>query len=226
MIAPPEQLASRLGYRFADGALLAQALTHRSAGIHHNERLEFLGDALLDLVIAEALFRDCPKATEGELSRLRASLVRKDSLAQVARGLGLGPHLDLGGGELRSGGDSRDSILADALEAVVAAVYLDGGFETARGRILSLFAEPLAASTAVGEVKDPKTRLQEHLQSTRRQLPEYRVVDIGGSPHEQTFRVMCLLDDTGEATEGTGTSRRRAEQDAAARMIALLNCDD
>lgn len=225
MRASLHPLLSRLGYEFCDAGLLRQALTHRSAGSHHNERLEFLGDALLDLVIAEALFLAHPQATEGDLSRLRATLVRQDSLARVAQGLGLGSYLDLGEGELRSGGASRDSILADALEALFAAVHLDGGFAVARGLILELFAEPLARTSVQGWGKDPKTRLQEQLQSVRRQLPEYRVVDISGSPHEQSFRVTCLLDDTGQATEGTGTSRRRAEQDAAARMIDLLESE-
>lgn len=223
MRAPLRQLLSRLGYRFTNLALLEQALTHRSASSCHNERLELLGDALLDLVIADALYLTFSQATEGELSRLRALLVRQDSLARIARELGLGSFLDLGEGELRSGGESRDSILADALEALFAAVYLDGGFPAARGLILSLYAGPLAGLPAQGEIKDPKTRLQEQLQAARRQLPEYRVVDISGSPHEQSFRVMCLLDDTGQATEGTGTSRRRAEQDAAARMIAVID---
>lgn len=222
MRAPLPQLLSRLGYRFTDPTLLEQALTHRSAGSHHNERLELLGDALLDLVIAEALYLAFPHAREGELSRLRAALVRQDSLAGIARGLELGRFLDLGEGELRSGGESRDSILADALEALCAAVYLDGGFLAAQGLIRSLFSEPLVGISAQGGIKDPKTRLQEQLQAVRRQLPEYRVVDIQGSPHAQSFRVMCLLDDTGQATEGTGTSRRRAEQDAAAQMIAVI----
>ena len=226
MRAPPDQLSARLGYRFADTALLDQALTHRSAASQNYERLEFLGDALLDLVVAEALFRRFTEATEGELSRLRASLVRRDTLARLARGIGLGKHLILGEGELRSGGEARDSILADGLEALVAAVYLDGGFEAARGLILSLMDERLARNAATGEVKDPKTRLQEYLQSRKRRLPDYQVVEIMGSPHEQTFRVTCLLGDAGEATEGSGTSRRRAEQDAAGKMLRMLGNAD
>lgn len=226
MRAPSDQLSARLGYDFENTALLDQALTHRSAASENNERLEFLGDALLDLVVADVLFRRFSKATEGDLSRLRASLVRQDTLAGVARGIGLGKYLILGEGELRSGGETRDSILADALEALLAAVYLDGGFEAARGLILSLIGECLGRATPSGEIKDPKTRLQEHLQSGKRRLPEYQVVDIAGSPHEQIFRVTCLLADTGQATEGSGTSRRRAEQDAAAKMLRILGYDD
>ena len=226
MRAPPKLLSDHLGYRFSDTALLDQALTHRSAASPNNERLEFLGDALLDLVVAEVLFRRFTEATEGELSRLRASLVRRDTLARLARGIGLGKHLILGEGELRSGGEARDSILADGLEALIAAVYLDGGFEAARELIVSLLEERLARNAATGEVKDPKTRLQEYLQSQKRRLPDYQVVEIIGSPHEQTFRVTCLLDDAGEATEGSGTSRRRAEQDAAGKMLRMLGYDD
>lgn len=220
-----EQLSRGLGHPFSDPLLLKRALTHRSAASENNERLEFLGDALLDFVIAEALCKRFPDASEGELSRLRASLVKKETLARLARGVALGQHLILGEGELRSGGDARDSILADALEAIFAAAYLDAGFEAARSLILSLFADHLAGVPSKGVSKDPKTRLQEYLQSRRRGLPEYRVVEVAGSPHEQSFRVLCLLADTGGATEGSGTSRRRAEQDAATKMLVSLHCD-
>lgn len=211
-----------LGYGFRQERLLELALTHRSATGKNNERLEFLGDALLGFVIAEALWERFPAADEGQLSRLRATLVRRESLAELARGIGLGDYLRLGTGELRSGGHARDSILADALEAVFAAAYLDGGFGPARETVLSLFAEPLERVVATGTSKDPKTRLQELLQAERRALPAYEVLEIEGSDHAQTFRVRCSLAEAGKTTEGEGTSRRRAEQQAAERMIALL----
>jgi len=202
--------------------LLEQALTHRSAGPVNNERLEFLGDALLGLVIAEALWRRFPAADEGELSRRRASLVNKESLARVARGLRLGDYLRLGSGEARTGGHTRDSILADALEAVIGAVYLDKGFAVARDMLLRVFEQPLATLAEADAVKDPKTRLQEMLQSVRRPLPDYEVVDISGQQHAQRFAVRCTLADEARTSVGQGTSRRRAEQDAAERMLALL----
>ena len=202
--------------------LLEQALTHRSAGPVNNERLEFLGDALLGLVIAEALWRRFPAADEGELSRRRASLVNKESLARVARGLRLGDYLRLGSGEARTGGHTRDSILADALEAMIGAVYLDKGFAVARDMLLRVFEQPLATLAKADAVKDPKTRLQEMLQSVRRPLPDYEVVDISGQQHAQRFAVRCTLADEARTSVGQGTSRRRAEQDAAERMLALL----
>jgi ribonuclease-3 len=202
--------------------LLERALTHRSAAGENNERLEFLGDALLGFVIADELLHRFPGADEGRLSRLRAALVKKESLAELARGLDLGDFLSLGAGELRTGGHARDSILADALEAVFAAVYLDQGFDGASRVILSLFSEALAVVGREETTKDPKTRLQELLQARRRPLPEYEVLDISGSQHAQRFRVRCALTDGEERTEGEGTSRRRAEQQAASGMLALI----
>jgi ribonuclease-3 len=202
--------------------LLEQALTHRSAGPVNNERLEFLGDALLGLVIAEALWHRFPRADEGELSRRRAALVNKESLAQIARGLRLGDYLRLGSGETRTGGHARDSILADAFEALIGAIYQDKGFEVAREMLLRVFEQPLAQVAEREAIKDPKTLLQEMLQSRRRPLPDYEVVDIGGQQHAQQFVVRCRLPDLDVATDGQGTSRRRAEQDAAERMLALL----
>ena len=218
----PEQFERGLGYGFRKHGLLVQALTHRSASGENNERLEFLGDALLGFVIAEALWERFPDADEGRLSRLRASLVKRESLATLARGLNLGACLRLGPGELRSGGHARESILADALEAVFAAVYLDADFAAARAVIRSVFAAPLDRVQVAGTSKDPKTRLQEHLQALKRPLPEYQVLQITGSDHTQCFKVRCTLADGAEEVQGEGTSRRRAEQQAAERMLGLL----
>jgi len=215
-------LARALGCRMGRKELYVQALTHRSAAGDNNERLEFVGDALLGFVIAEALWERFPDADEGHLSRLRASLVKKESLAALARRLALSDHLRLGPGELRTGGHARDSILADALEAVLAAVYLDQGFAGARQVILAVFREALEATGKAGGLKDPKTRLQEALQARRRPLPEYAVLEVTGSQHAQTFRVRCFLPDDGRSAEGEGTSRRRAEQQAAESALALL----
>ena len=215
-------LYQRLGYRFKDESLLRQALTHRSAAAEHYERLEFLGDAVLSFVVAAALFQKFPLASEGQLSRLRAGLVRGDTLAVVARGLELGEHLVLGGGELKSGGFRRDSILADALEAIFGAVYLDGGVDAAREVILGLFAERLAACSLSAVLKDPKTRLQEYLQSRGRPLPEYHVVAVEGEAHAQTFKVSCSIDGESEPTLGVAPSRRKAEQAAARTALEQL----
>lgn len=211
-----------LGYDFSDAALLEQALTHRSASGPNNERLEFLGDGALNFVIAAELFRRRGVATEGELSRLRATLVNRASLAELARGLGVGEHIRLGGGEMKTGGHRRDSILADALEALFGAVYVDGGFEAVHAVVLGLYAQRLDNLPSVGRLKDPKTRLQEHLQSARLPLPDYRVVEVGGRAHAQTFRVECRVDGLESATEGTAANRRKAEQAAAAAMLARL----
>lgn len=216
------RLARQLGHAFRREDLLHQALTHRSAGGVNNERLEFLGDALIGFVVAEALVGGLPAADEGTLSRMRAALVNRESLAVLARGLSLGNYLRLGAGELRTGGQDRDSILADALEAVLGAVYLDAGFETARAVVMELFRQPLGQVSSAPAGKDPKTRLQELLQARRRPVPEYQVVSIGGTPHAQSFRVSCLLPDQGTQTQGEGSSRRRAEQVAAEAMLARL----
>ncbi len=216
-------LAHRLGHSFHDEGLLRQALTHRSAGSHNNERLEFLGDALLGLVIAEALWRRHPQASEGQLSRMRAALVNKETLAGVARHLMLSDGLRLGAGEWRTGGHHRDSILADALEAIFAAVYLDEGFEATRQVILGVFGDALSRTLAEEVGKDPKTRLQERLQARRRPLPHYEVLATEGSPHSQVFHVRCRLPDEGAEVLGEGTSRRRAEQAAAELMLKQLD---
>lgn len=225
MDGDPRRLTCALGHEFRRPQLLNQALTHRSATAENNERLEFFGDALLGFVIAEALWGRFPHASEGRLTRLRASLVKKESLARLARGLNLGDYLHLGAGELRTGGHARDSILADSLEAVFAAVYLDQGFEVAKGVILELYRESLEQVVADGPAKDPKTRLQEWLQADQRPLPLYEVLDIGGSQHDQSFLVRCALMDSGQSTQGCGKSRRGAEQQAAEQMLALIDHD-
>ncbi len=220
MRQPADRLSNTLAYEFTDRELLDVALTHRSAGGSHNERLEFLGDTILGFVIAEALYGRFPDADEGQLSRLRAGLVRRDSLAPLARGLQLGQYLQLGPGESRSGGQSRDSILADALEALFAAIYLDGGLQSVRRVVLALFRariDELAAKKMVP--KDPKTQLQEHLQAHKLELPEYRVLEVSGEQHSQLFSVRCSLPGLGLQSTGTGSSRRRAEQQAARRLL-------
>ncbi|MFN2308763.1 MAG: ribonuclease III [Gammaproteobacteria bacterium] len=223
MSGSEQALLRRLDYRFQDPALLASALTHRSAGGANNERLEFLGDALLGLVIAEVLYRRYPEASEGELSRLRASLVRKQTLAELARDLDLGDYLHLGPGELKTGGHSRDSILADALEALFGAAYLDSGFDAGGAMIRALYAERLAQLPAKAvAVKDPKTRLQEHLQGQRLERPEYAVVQISGDDHAQVFEVECRVPGHARSVRGQGSSRRYAEQEAAQRMLEAL----
>jgi len=226
LIAPEDALLRRLGYRFREPALLVNALTHRSAGGRNNERLEFLGDAVLGMVIAEALYLRYPEASEGELSRLRAALVRKQTLAELARDLDLGEHLRLGSGELKSGGYRRESILADALEAIFGAVYLDSGFAACAAVIQGLYAARLAALPAEPvAVKDFKTRLQEHLQARHLGLPEYDVVSIRGSAHDQVFEVECRLADLGRSARGRGRSRRHAEQQAAQHMLDALGAE-
>nr|WP_244667612.1 ribonuclease III [Xanthomonas sp. D-109] len=213
----------RIGHRFAEPQLLAQALTHRSAGAPHNERLEFLGDGIVNLLIAEALYQRWPKADEGALTRARAELVREASLAAIGRQLELGERLTLGPGEMKSGGHRRDSILADAVEAVVAAIYLDAGLETCRATILPWFEAALAA-LPVGKVeKDAKTRLQEWLQARQRTLPAYELISETGDDHAKLFRVRCVLAEPALLTEGEGTSRRLAEQQAAAAAIEQLD---
>ncbi|MGD1982767.1 MAG: ribonuclease III [Chromatiaceae bacterium] len=218
------RLQDRLGYIFNDTELLDRALSHRSIGAGNNERLEFLGDALLGFEVADSLYRNSREADEGRLSRMRAHLVKRETLAAIARELELGDLLHLGPGELRSGGQSRDSILADAVEAVIAAVYLDGGIDQARQLVRRLLGDRLANPTAEIERKDPKTALQEHLQSLGEALPQYDVVSIEGEPHAQTFRVVCSTDLAGD-TLGEAGSRRKAEQSAARAMLEKLQQD-
>lgn len=219
-------LALRLGYRFRDPGLLGQALTHRSAGGAHNERLEFLGDAVIGLVAAELLFRARPDAAEGELTRLRARLVRRETLAAVARALSLGEHVMLGAGELRTGGHQRDSILANTLEALVGAVYLDAGIDPARTLTHRLLGRDLAALPEAADLRDPKTRLQEWLQARGAPLPEYRVARVSGAAHDQWFAVVCRLPADGAEYPGEGGSRRAAEQAAATAALAGLGAGD
>lgn len=210
-------------YRFADPGLLQQALTHRSAGAPHNERLEFLGDSIVNLLVAEVLFQRWPKADEGALTRARAELVREASLATIARRLELGARLTMGPGEMKSGGHRRDSILADALEAVVAAIYLDSGFEACRAAVLPWFEESLAALPVGKPGKDAKTRLQEWLQGRQRPLPSYELVSESGDDHAKTFNVSCTIIDPALTAEGEGSSRRNAEQAAAAALLEKLD---
>jgi ribonuclease-3 len=210
-------------HRFADPALLRQALTHRSAGSPHNERLEFLGDALLNLVVAEQLYTRWPGADEGAMTRARAELVRESTLAQLARDLGVGERLVLGPGEMKSGGHRRDSILADAVEAVIAACYLDAGFDACRELVLSWYAPLLEALPPPNRVgKDPKTRLQEWLQARGKPLPAYALVGERGDEHDRVFQVRCTLAQPPLTAEGEGTSRRGAEQAAAEAALAQL----
>ncbi|MGO1541363.1 MAG: ribonuclease III [Luteimonas sp.] len=218
----PAKSTDPFGHRFADQGLLARALTHRSAGAPHNERLEFLGDALLGMIAAEALFGRWPKADEGAMTRARAELVRESTLARIARRLDLGPKLMLGPGEMKSGGHRRDSILSDALEAVIAAIYLDAGLDACRDAVLH-WLEPELEALAVGKVgKDPKTRLQEWLQARQHPLPGYELLGESGSDHEKVFRVRCSVSEPEAVAEGEGSSRRAAEQQAAEKVLAAL----
>ena len=214
-----------LGIRFDSSALLEQALTHRSAGQPHNERLEFLGDAILGMIVAERLFDRFPEASEGQLSRLRAQLVKRDTLAKIAREIGLGEYLLMGSGELRAGGQSRDSTLSDALEAVLGAVYLDSGARAVEQVFDKLFSERLQKLDLSRSVKDPKTRLQEYLQSRNLALPDYSIIATSGKQHQQHFAVECRLPDLGITATGEGRSRRKAEQDAASIALGVLGLD-
>lgn len=222
MIRSPGVLCRRLGYQFKNTRLLDAALTHRSAGGTNNERMEFLGDSVLSLVISERLYQQFPQASEGQLSRLRASLVKGDTLATLAQGFELGEYLRLGAGELKSGGFRRESILADALEAVFGAIYLDGGFEAACKLITEVYQVRLSQLTLEITLKDPKTRLQEYLQSRRLSLPEYEMVSVQGEDHSQHFRMRCSIAALDMTSEGEGGSRRKAEQDAAMKLLDLI----
>ncbi|WP_126166014.1 ribonuclease III [Shewanella khirikhana] len=216
------RLCRTLGYEFSDVKLLEQALTHRSASNQHNERLEFLGDSILSIVISDALFHQFPKATEGDLSRMRATLVRGDTLAIIAKEFKLGDYLNLGPGELKSGGFRRESILADAVEAIIGAIYLDADLETCRALLLNWYQQRLAEiKPGVGQ-KDAKTLLQEYLQGVKKPLPEYQVTLVEGEAHDQTFTVECRVIDIAEPVVGVGSSRRKAEQMAAAQVLELL----
>lgn len=215
-------LRDALDYECRDPALLEAALTHRSAGGSHNERLEFLGDAVLNCVIAKLIFSEFAAADEGDLSRFRASLVSGEALAVIAAEIQLGDQLRLGSGELKSGGFRRKSILADALEALFGAIYLDGGFEAAARVIERLFVARLDRLPSAAELKDPKTRLQEFLQAKGLPLPAYAVTVVSGEAHNQSFEVSCSVESLALKSIGTGGSRRRAEQAAAQELLTVL----
>ena len=216
------ELCQRLGYHFAEPALLERALTHRSHSASHYERLEFLGDSVLSFSVSAELYRRFPELTEGELTRLRASLVRQETLARVARRLGIGESLVLGGGELKSGGFNRDSILADSLEAIIGAVFVDGGIAEARAVIERLFLPHLEQLDPHAVPKDPKTQLQEHLQKQSLPTPAYLLLEASGDPHNQTFIVECQIPELSLRTRGEGSTRRAAEQQAAQQALTRL----
>lgn len=211
-----------MDYQFHDNNLRVRALTHRSAGAEHNERLEFFGDALLELIITEHLFMKFPEADEGELTRARSLLVNKKTLSAIARNLSLGDLIILGEGEKKSGGWCRDSILANTLEALIAAIYLDAGIDTCRRVIKEWFAECLYKLEIEGAAKDAKTSLQESLQSRRCGLPRYETIAVTGPPHQRTFTVACYIEFVDKPTVAEGSSRRKAEQAAARAALALL----
>jgi len=222
------RLVRALGYEFQDFTWLELALTHRSvSGSRNNERLEFLGDAILNFVVADFLFQRFPQENEGRLSRLRASLVKQDTLASVARDLKLGDHLRLGPGELKSGGYRRDSILADTVEALLGAIYQDcGDMRVCAARIQSWFGSRLDEAGQETVIKDSKSRLQEYLQGRRLPLPAYTVTAVEGEAHNQSFQVRCEVPGLPVPTEGSGLTRRHAEQDAAAQALQLLGIND
>jgi len=221
-----DALQRRIGYRFTDAQLLSRALTHRSFGADHNERLEFLGDAVLSLAISGLLFERFAGSDEGDLTRVRAHLVREDSLHRVAVQLGLPEVLNLGEGEARGGGAQRASILADALEAVLGATFLDGGFDAARALVKGLFGEVIQTTDVASWSKDAKTELQEWLQARRLPVPTYRISATRGQAHAQTFEVECVVPALNLTESGEGRSRRVAEQEAARRMLDALKASD
>lgn len=222
MIPDIEKLSRKIEYTFNNENLLLEALTHRSVGSTNNERLEFLGDSVLNFVVAEQLFASLPKASEGDLSRLRASVVKKESLVEIALHLQLGEFISLGSGELKSGGFRRESILADAVEAILGAVLRDSGFDECKQLVLRLCKNKIEQTIVDGPEKDAKTRLQEYLQSRRYRLPEYNVIDIKGKAHQQTFSVKCFIKELDLHTNGVGRSRRIAEQEAAQKAIESI----
>jgi ribonuclease-3 len=225
VIKKPEDLCKRLGLTFKNPQLFTAALTHRSASSNNNERLEFLGDSILGFVIAHKLYELFPSASEGVLSRLRASLVNQSFLADLARKHQLGDYLLLGSGELKSGGFRRDSILSDAFEAIIGALYSDQGMDACQQWILQLFEEKLQSLSLDNWQKDPKTQLQELMQSKKLELPDYTLLTMSGLAHEQVFKVKCTTTLITESCIGTGNSRKKAEQSAAELMLELLNKD-
>lgn len=225
MSNPLIRLSRALGYEFKDTQLLELALTHRSLGKRNNERLEFLGDSILNFIIAEALYAQFPDAKEGQLSRLRAVMVKGVTLAEIAREMKLGDYLKLGSGELKSGGFNRSSILADAVEALIGAIYLDSGLEVCRERVLCWYESRLQQLSLTKTQKDAKTRLQEFLQSRREELPQYELVKSEGDDHDQTFYVECSIPSLVEVVKGQGSNRRAAEQKAAAAALKALGVE-
>lgn len=219
-------LKQTLSYEFNDARLLQQAFTHRSSPGANNERLEFLGDAVLDLVVSEFVYAADPAADEGDLSRLRASLVKKTSLAGLAADLGLGEFLILGEGERKTGGHRRESTLADTLEALIGAVYLDAGFAAAADLIKQIFDTRLTDLPAIADLRDAKTKLQEWLQANSFDLPLYELIKASGKAHRQVFEVRCLTQEGALTSTGYGTTRRNAEQESAEKMLAILLTDD
>lgn len=217
------RLSKNIGYSFKNSNLLIQAITHRSAKGQHNERLEFLGDSILGFVIAEALFEQFPKHDEGDLTRMRSSLVKGVTLAEIGRDFNLGEYLILGPGELKSGGHRRESILEDAIEAIIGAVYLDSDITVCKTLILTWFAKRLSAIKPGHEQKDPKTRLQEYLQGRKIPLPVYEVIDTTGQSHNQQFTVRCCTQVIESEVIAKGTSRRKAEQEAAQQVLFIID---
>ncbi|MBE1276893.1 ribonuclease III [Enterovibrio baiacu] len=223
MTTPTNKLQRRIRYEFSDMALLSLALTHRSASGQHNERLEFLGDSILSFVVADDLYHRFPNVDEGDMSRMRATLVRGNTLAELGREFELGDVLQLGPGELKSGGFRRDSILADAVEAIIGAIYLDSDLETVRGIVLGWYKERLDTIMPGANQKDPKTRLQEFLQGRRKPLPAYNVTKVQGEAHNQQFTVECEVAGLERPVVGKGSSRRKAEQAAAELALEKLD---
>lgn len=219
------RLSQRLGYQFDDVELLQQALTHRSAAKRHNERLEFLGDAVLGMIIAQSLYRKFPNVPEGKLTRMRSTLVKGDTLAELGREANVGELLRLGPGELKSGGHRRSSIIADAVEAILGAIYIEAGLEKTQEVVIRLWQSRIDTLDPNEHPKDAKTRLQEFLQSRKLPLPVYEVVDISGKDHDQTFVVHCHISTINQPMEGVGTSRRKAEQKAARTALEKLDND-
>ena len=215
-------LEKALDYRFQNAELFQQALSHRSATRRNNERLEFLGDAVLDFVVSGAVYQACPGAAEGDLSKLRALLVRDTSLAELANEIGLGEHLILGSGEQKTGGHRRESILADALEAIFGAIFLDSGYDAAKKVIDRLYGQRYSNLPDITELRDPKTRLQEWLQGRKMELPGYELVEVSGEDHKQRFAVTCTVAEISAITSGESTTRRKAEQKAARKMLEIL----
>jgi ribonuclease-3 len=220
-----QRLEQRLGYHFEDQRQLQLALTHRSHGATNNERLEFLGDSILNFIVGEALFKRFPEAREGQLSRLRSQMVKGDTLAELAREFELGECLVLGEGEMKSGGHRRDSILADSVEAIIGAIYLASGLDICRERVLVWFAPRLNELGLDTSAKDSKSRLQEYLQAQRQPLPEYVVAEVGGEGHAQVFTIECRVALAKTPTVATASSRREAEKQAAALMLVHLKID-